>query len=178
MYLWGGWHKSIPKIHTNSEKLKMLSIVEVFSLRTGEWGQIPTSGLPPLGVAYHACAAVGDMLYYFGGRCGHGGCHHNTMHSLSIMTMRWKDMTPSAAIADKGPMKKAQCGMIAFQWKHEDHLFVFAGYGILPHNHQPKATYISKRGKPEYGWTNEAHVFSIQSSTLSYMYKGSVKIPF
>lgn len=162
LYLWGGWHKSVPKIHSSSEKIKVLSLIEVYNLRTGEWCQIPTSGIPPLGVAYYSCANIGDDLYYFGGRCGHDACHHNTIHRLSTVTMKWKDLTPIANVED-GPMKKAQCGMVGYQWHSEDFLFIFGGYGILPIRHQPQAMYVPKRGKPEYGWTNEVHIFSLQS---------------
>lgn len=165
MYLWGGWHKHIPKLHSNAEKIKALSVIDVYNLRTGDWGEIPTSGLPPLGMAYHACVNLGEDLYYFGGRCGHGGCHHNTMHRLSTVTMKWKDVTPPFDQADEGPMKKAQCGMIAFKWRNEEMLFIAGGYGLLPVHRQSEAKYVPKRGKPEYGWTNEGNIFAVKSGS-------------
>ena len=165
LYLWAGWQKALPKIHSGAEKLKPTSIVEVFSLKTGEWGQLPTSGIPPLGVAYYACTSIDEDLYYFGGRCGHAGCHHNTLHRLNTVTMRWKEVTPSSSsvLSQTAPMKKAQCGMIAFQWNNRDYLFIAGGYGVLPTHRHSQATYVPKRGKPEYGWTNEAHVFDIHT---------------
>ena len=162
IYLWGGWEKAFPKTHTSGEKVKLTSVVDVFNFRTGEWSQIPTSGIPPLGVAFYSCASIGEDIFYFGGRCGHDACHHNTLHRLSIITMRWRDITPTS-YTHTGPMKKAQCGMAAFRFKNEDCLFVVGGYGLLPPNHQPQATYQPKRAKPEYGWTNEVHLFSMQS---------------
>lgn len=168
IYLWGGWHKHIPKVHTNSDKIKALSVIEVHNLRTGEWGQLPTNGIPPLGVSYHSCTNVGDDLYYFGGRCGHSGCHHDSLYQLNTLTMKWKNVTPLSS--SDGPMKKAQCGMVQFHWRNEDYLFIFGGYGVLPvTNHQPRYTYIAKRGKPEYGWTNECHIFSIQSGLVVFL---------
>lgn len=169
VYLWGGWHKLVPKVHSSSEKIKALSVVEMYNMRSGEWGQIPTSGMPPLGVAYHAVAAIDDDIYYFGGRCGHSGCHHNSLHSLNSVTMKWKEVSSHSSTGYKScsvPMKKAQCGMVAFRWRNEDFLFIFGGYGVLPDHHEPQATYIPKRGKPEYGWTNEAHIYCIQSGKL------------
>lgn len=166
VYLWGGWHKLVPKVHSSSEKIKSLSVIEVYNLRTGEWGQIPTSGVPPLGVAYHACARVNEDVYYFGGRCGHRGCHHNTLHRLSTVTMKWKDVTPSTSYEECCPMKKAECGMVRFKWRSEDLLLVLGGYGPLPVHRQPQVTYVQKKGKVEYGWTNEIHVFSIQTGKV------------
>ena len=151
-------------------------------MRTGEWGQLPTSGIPPLGIAYHASTSIGDDIYYFGGRCGHSGCHHDTLYRLNTLTMKWKNMSPSTSSND-GPMKKAQCAMVGFHWRNEDYLFIFGGYGLLPSNHQPQSTYIPKRGKPEYGWTNECHIFCIQTGIyyilqkLSVMLQGSWIIP-
>lgn len=167
VYLWGGWHKLVPKVHTSADKVKALSVVEVYNLRTGEWSQLPTSGVPPLGIAYHACTAIQENIYFFGGRCGHSGCHHNSLHRLSTVTMKWKDLTPdvNCCYAESGPMKKAQCGMVGFRVKNEDFLLVFGGYGVLPDNQPTEVTYVSKRGKPDYGWTNEAHIFTIQSGT-------------
>ena len=163
LYLWGGWNKSLPRLHSNSDKISSLSVVDVFNLRTGTWDQIPTGGIPPLGVAYYSCAHVDEDLYYFGGRCGHGGCHHNTIHRLSTVTMKWRDATPSFSESEDSPMKKAQCGMVHLEWKGEDHLLVAGGYGLLPVHHLPNATYVPKRGNPEYGWTNEAHLFNIKT---------------
>lgn len=157
----------MPKQHSNADKVAALSIVEVFNLRTGNWDQIPTSGMPPLGGAYYACSHVEEDLYYFGGRCGHGGCHHNTIHRLSTVTMKWKDATPPFSQSEEGPMKKAQCGMVHFRpgGKNEDFLFIVGGYGLLPSRHHPQATYVPKRGNPEYGWTNEEHIFNVKQGT-------------
>ena len=170
LYLWGGWHKGVPKQHSNAEKISALSVVEVFNLRTGDWGQIPTSGIPPLGVAYYSCVGVDEDIYYFGGRCGHGGCHHNTIHRLSTVTMKWKDITPPYSQVEEGPMKKAQCGMVYFKWRNEDLLFIMGGYGLLPVRHQPQATYAPKRGNPEYGWTNEGNMFIIKQGLLVHVH--------
>lgn len=165
LYVWAGWQKNIPKTHSGGDKLKLTAIIEVLSLRTGEWNQLPTGGMPPLGVAYYACTSIEEDLYYFGGRCGHAGCHHNTVNRLNTVTMRWKEMNPSTSSGlMNAPMKKAQCGMISFRSKNKDYLFTVGGYGVLPDRHQPQASYVPKRGKPEYGWTNEAHIFDLQSS--------------
>lgn len=164
LYLWAGWQKALPKIHTGGDKFKLTSIIEVFSLRTGEWSQLPTSGIPPLGVAYYACTSIAEDLYYFGGRCGHAGCHHNALHQLNTVTMRWKEMNRSSPLV--APMKKAQCGMVAFRCNGKDYLLVTGGYGVLPPPPHD-STYVPKRGKPEYGWTNEAHVFDFSDGMLS-----------
>lgn len=169
LYLWAGWQKSLPKLHSGGDKHKLTSIIEVFSLKTGEWSQLPTSGIPPLGIAYYACTCIDDDLYYYGGRCGHAGCHHNTLHRLNTVTMRWKEVSPSSSLI--APMKKAQCGIVSFKDKNKYYLFVAGGYGVLPTSSAQShhdATYIPKRGKPEYGWTNEAHVFDIHEGMSAY----------
>lgn len=170
VYVWGGWNKTIPKQHSTSEKITALSAVEVFNYRTCSWDQVPTTGIPPMGVAYYACSPVDENVYYFGGRCGHGGCHHNTLHRLNTITMKWKDATPPFnQSSEDGPMKKAQCGMVHFKWNNEDLLLIIGGYGLLPPRHQPQATYLPKRGNPEYGWSNECHLFNVEQGTYLHV---------
>lgn len=66
-------------------------------------------------------------------------------------------------------MKKNACGMISFHEESNDFLFVFGGAGMLCSANQPEAIYIPWKENPDFGWTNEAHIFSMKTGTLSYL---------
>ena len=86
LYLWGGDQGGMPRVHDSAKKRQFLSSVEVFDVNTGCWEQRTTRGKPPLGVEGYSCVAVGNDLHYFGGECSHGGgCHHNSVHTLSTL---------------------------------------------------------------------------------------------
>lgn len=79
LYLWGGWQKGFPEVHSSPEKLQLLSKVDIFDLYKGEWYRGDIQGDPPLGVRGYSCTSVGDNIYYFGGYCGHNWCRHCTL---------------------------------------------------------------------------------------------------
>lgn len=64
----------------------------------------------------------------------------------------------------QSPMKKSSSGMVAFRDEAEDYLFVFGGVGMLCSANQSEAIYIPWKENPDNGWTNESHIFSLQSS--------------
>ena len=76
LYLWGGWQKEFPEVHSSDEKTHLTSTVDVFNLHKGEWEKVEIFGQPPLGVRGYVCTAVGSDIYYFGGYCGHDWCRH------------------------------------------------------------------------------------------------------
>ena len=164
VYLWAGWQKGLPSEHSSPEKTRLTSVVDVFDLQTGEWKQYPTAGSPPLGVRGYTCATVGTSIYYFGGWCGHDWCRHNTVHRLDTETMTWHDV--KTANPQRAPMKKNSCGMVAFKEGEDDILFVCNGAGLLCSAAQAEALYIPWKDNPDYGWTNEMHLFSIQEGKL------------
>ena len=55
-------------------------------MNTGCWEQRTTRGTVSVSVcvlcvsAGYSCVAVRNELHYFGGECGHSGCHHNSVH--------------------------------------------------------------------------------------------------
>ena len=94
MYVWAGMVANLPKfirqnLHDSPEKREFLSNVEVFHAKSGDWICQPTSGIPPLGVSGYSCAAVRDTLHYFGAWCNHGDCFHNSLNSLSTLSLQW-----------------------------------------------------------------------------------------
>lgn len=62
-------------------------------------------------------------------------------------------------------MRKNACSMVAFSQEEEDFLFVFGGAGMLCSANQPEAIYIPWNESPDYGWTNESHIFSLKTGT-------------
>ena len=202
LYLWGGWQKDFPEVHSSDEKTDLTSTVDVLNLHKGEWEKVEIFGQPPLGVRGYVCTAVGSNIYYFGGYCGHDWCRHYSLKyekklplkysfllykinnllgkisfnanllclssnvsfsCLDTATLQWKEV--HVANPPKSPMRKNACGMVAFSQGEEDFLFVFGGTGMLCSANQPEAIYIPWNENPDYGWTNESHIFSLKTGT-------------
>ena len=150
------------EVHDSAEKRQFFSSVEVFDVNTGCWEQRTTRGTPPLGVRGYSCVAVRNELLYFGGWCGHWGCYHNSVHTLSTSTLQWRMLAPSTTEGG-APMQKNRCGMVHFTYGEEDLLYVVGGQGpAVPSSPQHGAQY------QQYGisgvLTNEQHIFSLSTS--------------
>ena len=163
LYLWGGYQDGMPEVHDSAEKRQFFSSVEVFDVNTGCWEQRTTRGTPPLGVVGYSCVAVRNELHYFGGRCGHIGCYHNSVHTLSTSTrLQWRMLAPSTTEGG-APMQKQWCGMVQFSDGEEDLLYVVGGWGQAPppSPQQHGAQYLQHGGGVR---TNEQHIFSLSTS--------------
>ena len=125
LYMWGGLHSGLPKVHDSEEKKSMCSVMEVCHLETGRWEQKPTTGTPPLGVWGYASAVIGNKIFYYGGYCNHDDCCHNSLHSFNVDTFHWEELSPTTP--HHGPMMKRSCGMVAVQLDGEDYLLVIGG---------------------------------------------------
>ena len=156
VYLWAGEQRDMPEVHNSAEKQAFLSSVEVFSLNTGCWEQRATHGTPPLGISSYSCVAVGNDLHYFGGKCSHRGCYHNSVHTLNTSTLQWRMLAPTTS-GDGAPMSKSCCGVAD---QEENFLFAVGGHGSTPSSHQQGAQY-QKDGI--YACTNEQHIFSLST---------------
>ena len=137
--------------------------MDVFQIDSGDWIQQATSETPALGVSGYSCTAVGDSLYYFGGSCGHDGCYHNSMHKLSTSSLQWMMLSPSTSKSG-APMRKMDCGMVAFRDGEEDILCVVAGWGPTPSYRQPGAQY--EADGTGYTSCNENHMFNLSTSAV------------
>ena len=90
-------------------------------------------------------------IYMYGGN--DGSRYRNSLHQLDTQSWTWSELTKS------GPMRKAGCGMIAFDRK----LLLFGGYGIPSDSTQQGAKFIkSSRSIGGRGWTNELHLFNLK----------------
>ena len=81
---------------------------------------------------------------------------------LDTTTLQWTNIPPSNPY--QSPMKKSSSGMVAFRDESKDYLFVFGGVGMLCSANQSEAIYIPWKENPDNGWTNEAHIFSPETS--------------
>ena len=103
--MWAGDQPGLHKVHDSEEKRRMTCSVEIFNIVDGTWKTEVTKGKPPLGVIQYACTSVGNCICFFGGRCNHKGCYHNSLNQLNADDLQWIPLTPTN---DKQglPMKK------------------------------------------------------------------------
>ena len=161
VYMWAGDMDGLPRVHGSQEKRRLLSCVEVFRIESEDWLQQATSGAPPLGVSGYGCTAVDNTLHFFGGWCNHYGCYHNSIHSLSTLSFDWVELSPTKSEVG-APMRKNDCGTIAFKDGEEDFLYIVAGWGPTPSYRQPGAQYEDdSSGRVR---CNEQHMFSLSAS--------------
>ena len=132
--MWGGYQPDLPRVHNNKKKKAMSSVVEVLHLPTGRWEQKHTTGDPPLGVSGYAAAVIGNEIFFFGGYCnhrdGHHECRHNSLYSLNVDALNWREILPTNCNNPNphGPRIKNDCGMIAVHIGGKDYLVVVGGY--------------------------------------------------
>lgn len=163
MYLWGGVQPELPDAHDNDKKKSMSSVVEIYHLPTSTWEQKTTTGNPPLGVKGYACAVIGKEIFYFGGYCNHDYCYHNSLHSLDIDTLNWREIFRSNN--EHGPMMKSFCGMVSIQIDGEDYLAVIGGYGASSNSPKQLGAQYSSSGAG-YQHCNEIHYYKLSSGQL------------
>lgn len=98
-----------------------------------------------------ACAAIGPIIYFYGGRGEGKDAFSSALYQLDTTTMMW---TKVADAVNPGPMRKKGCRMVAFK----NQLVLFGGYGIP--NDPPPGDGTFKEGPTEgQGWTKELHMF-------------------
>ena len=156
--MWGGKQPDLPEAHNNETKKAITSVMEMCHLPTGKWEQRATNGNPPLGIEGYSLVAIGKIIYYFGGYCGHDDCYHNSLYSFNVDTFKWRELTSSSS--DCGPKMKAYSGMVASQLNGEDYLAIIGGRGSSSND--------------SFGYNNdfysEIHYYEISSGQLVYMY--------
>ena len=157
--MWGGC-QDLPAVHNNEIKQRLTSVIEIFNLPTGKWQQRPTTGNPPLGIWGYASAVVDNEILYFGGYCGHVGCYHNSLNSLCVDSLTWRELSPTNSHG--GPMMKAYCDMVTVRFNGEDHLLIVGGWGPsinTPHQHGAQYGIVSGARI----CTNEHHYYNLST---------------
>ena len=162
LYMWGGDIDGVPKVHDNTVKQRMTSVIEVFHLPSGMWKQQPTNGKPPFGVCGYASTVISNRIYYFGGYCSHDKCCHNSLNSLIIDSLTWNELFPTNS--NMGPMMKSSSGMIPLKFNEDNYLMIVGGIGLRPVLTQRGAQYSSDNEKIcSYVRTNEHHYYHLSS---------------
>ena len=129
-----------------------------------EWHQEQTTGIPPLGVCGCGFAVVGRKVVTYGGCSGHDYCWHNSLHELDTSTLQWKELAPNDA--DGAPLKKCDCGVVAYNGNGEEQLYVLGGFGDSQSASFHKgAEYCSLSENSKYTCTNEFHCFAAGDCT-------------
>ena len=123
LYMWGGRGDDHPERRDSS-------FVEVLHLLTGRWEQKPTTGDPPLGIMNYAAVAIGNEIFYYGGRCSHHHYDDDVLYSLNVDTLKWRKVIPTNS--KHGP-KEDDCGMIAVKIEGEDYLVIIQSEFINIH---------------------------------------------
>ena len=160
LYICSGHRKGYPQTHNDEVKQKYKSRVEIFNLITGNWRHCTTTGNPPLSINGYTSAVINDNIIYFGGYCGHERCYHNSVHSLSVDTLSWKELFPTNQ--HTGPMMKLHSRMIPVKIDGKNYLLVIGGQGPLVNTpQQDTAQYSEKKMNQGFIRTNEQNYFNL-----------------
>ena len=168
LYVWGGNQPGLPRVHDSEEKRRITSNIQHFTPSTGQWITRGTTGTPPLGIIGYCCTAINDLLYYFGGWCGHGNiCYHNSITQLDTVSPQWRELEPTDAT--RPVMMRSFGGMISFEHDGVHHLLMIGGEGSKPAVQQPHYNYIEL---PDGLWcTNEHSIYNISSSKILLLFQ-------
>ena len=167
LYVWGGNQIGLPLVHDSEEKRRITSNIQHFTPSTGQWITRGTTGTPPLGIIGYCCTAINDLLYYFGGYCGHYSCYHNSITQLDTVSLQWRELEPTDAT--RPVMRRGFGGMISFEHDGVHHLLMIGGYGSKPAVQLPHNKYIEL---PSGRWrTNEHSIYNILSSKILLLFQ-------
>ena len=162
LYTWGGNQKDLPQVHDNEEKRKITHSIDLFHLPTFTWERRSTTGTPPVGVRIYACTKIDNKIFYYGGNCKPGDCHHNNLYELNSLTDNWREVVNCTP--DNVPMKKIYCGMISFKINRKYNLLVFGGFGPVPITTTHSHSQYSPPNNPNRCYTNEVHMMCVTTS--------------
>ena len=162
--MWAGTQDGLPGVHDSEEKRRITSNIQRFTPSTGQWITRGTTGTPPLGTIAYSCTAINDLLYYFGGECGHGLCYHNSITQLDTVSLQWRELEPTDAT--RLVMRRGFGGMISFEHDGVHHLLMIGGRGSKPAVQLPHNKYIELS---DGDWrTNEHSMYNLSSSKILY----------
>ena len=149
------------------------SKLEIFDVAQGIWNQrTQFESNPPVPAEGYFCSAVGQNLYFFGGRSVHGSYdHYNSIHKLDFENnFKWSEIEPDTIELSKmivPVMKRGYGEMISFDVSTNDHisslLFMVGGIGTKPHEYASGASYTSViESRIERVRTNEQNIYDIE----------------
>ena len=151
----------MPLVHGSVDKMKLISLVEVFDIPSLSWSRVPTAGIPPTAVMNYSCASIDNEVFLFGGCCKPRDCYHNDTFVLNTASKEWSWVL--YANAEMAPMKKIGHCMISFRSDKEDYLLVVGGLGPTPTTTHSHSMYTSVPTLANHFFTNEAHILCVSS---------------
>ena len=140
------------ELHVWGGKAVDTTSLQVYHLCLESWRQLDTRGPPPPRLYNGASAHSDNYLYVYGGvkdDHSYSGC----LHRLDTKTSSW---TQLAAYSANAPMKKAGCGIIAY----ENSVIVIGGFGIRNGPIQPGSEW--RNWRDTLGWTNEMNKYDLR----------------
>ena len=151
VFVWGG----DPDCYKSPSYWEKWSrVVEEFDLPSGRWEQQITTGPPPPGIAFAACASVDDYLFVYGGQGAFSAVPHNSLHKLNTRLLQWVKLTPGNT--SEAPVATRSCGMTAIG----DVLAVLGGIGRRSIPLQPGVLFTN--GENGRRWTNGFHLYHVE----------------
>ena len=168
-YIRGG---CISQYEQEQERRALSNTIEEFDVfNERKWQTVPTSGARHPGLTAVICTSIGKYLFVYGGN--NRKRLNGVLSKLDLDTYTWSLLSPEVP---EGPMRKDAGGMAYFG---EQNLAVMCGYaepndpnnletgGSSDHNSrfiQLKSKI--KNAEDEGGWTNEMHIFNIESGII------------
>ena len=132
--------------------------MDVFDFSAARWSSHLTKGTPPLGIIGYCCATSHSNIYYYGGWCGHGLCHHNSLNVFNTVKMSWSPCNESST------MKKAYAEMISLEFDGAEWLLIIGGLGSTPTVYHPQFQYDQlKDGRVR---TNEQLLYNVSTGKI------------
>ena len=168
VYIWGG---RTPQYGRDKETgQQTVVMIDEFNSMDRSWHTRETCEIPHSGLSEVACASFENFLYFYGGNNGEE--LNSILSQLDLKTMKWLQL-PSKNM-DKRPMRKDACGMVHFKTNGgKRQLLIMCGYaesedgkvntwngGSSDENARFR---IDENAQSAAGWTNEIHLFNIES---------------
>ena len=140
--------------------------VGVYDPKTERWTLQPTTGPTPSGLYSGGCVALDNHLYCFGGESLYESPSrsqtHNDLHWLNLTTFQWSTLKGLQRVTSL-PMQKVNFGFVAV---NERTLGCFGGWGPRAATFQPGSQFLKDESAYGSGWTNEFHLFDVQTGMM------------
>ncbi|XP_034152979.1 rho GTPase-activating protein gacHH [Esox lucius] len=133
IYVYGGLLDGVP-----TDDLMMFNTVSL------NWTPVKTTGTLPSARYNHTFAAVGELVFMFGG-CTEDGCYHNDVHILNTDTLVWQryDVKGESPLACAGQTLTAH---------HDKDIYLFGGKCISQDGTVTSTNEINKLSIDIYIW--------------------------
>lgn len=163
IFAWGG-RTETKQFSRRRGREELSAEIAEFDPCNETWRPLPTRGTPHPGLSAAACVAVGDQVYFYGGFDGEE--YRGVLSKLDMTTLTWSELYAEEAQPD-GPTKKVASGLVHFtDSSGRRYLALFGGYGKSANlTREPDVEPVKDNiCYKEDGWTDEFHVFNLDTS--------------